>query len=98
MPVQLARAWLEALDAHEGERRGVRTAVRLMLGIGLREIETITADWQWMDWERRTYTPGQTKGREADALPVPAWLIAYLQPLRRPAGLIVTRPAGRRTR
>lgn len=58
-------------DRVEGERTGIRTAVRLMLGLGLRESETITARWEWLDIGRQTYTPGRTKGREADPLPVP---------------------------
>lgn len=94
LSVNLALQWLDAVDTHEGARSGVRTAVRLMLGLGLREIETITARWEWLDWARETYTPGVTKGREADALPIPQWLLEYLRPLRQPAGLIVTKRHG----
>ncbi|WP_244100193.1 tyrosine-type recombinase/integrase [Burkholderia anthina] len=94
LPVSLTRQWLAALDEHEGNRRGVRTAARLMLGIGLREVETITARWEWIDWERQTYTPGVTKGREADPLPVPPWLLEYLRPHRRSSGLIVAKRGG----
>lgn len=32
-----------------------------MLGVGLREIETITARWEWLDWDRRVYVPGENK-------------------------------------
>jgi len=95
LSTSLARQWLAAVDAHEGDRVAVRIAVRLMLGMGLREIETITARWEWLDWDRRVYVPGETKGREADPIPVPEWLIDYLQPLRQPSGLIVTRPNGK---
>ena len=94
LSVSLAQEWLAAIDEREGNRRGVRTAVRLMLSIGLREIETITARWEWIDWERLTYTPGVTKGREADPIPVPTWLLEYLRPHRRSSGLIVTRRGG----
>jgi integrase/recombinase XerC len=90
-----ASDWLAAVDAYERGRRGVATAVRLMIGLGLREAETITARFEWIDWERRTYTPGITKGREADPLPMPTWLMDYLRPDRLKTGLIVTKPDGK---
>ena len=37
LPVSLAMQWLDHVDAFEDERSGVPVAVRLMLGIGLRE-------------------------------------------------------------
>ncbi|RQS00226.1 tyrosine-type recombinase/integrase [Burkholderia sp. Bp8991] len=95
LPTTLAQAWIAAIDEREGDSRGIRTAVRLMLGLGLREAETITARWEWLDVERRLYTPGRTKGREADPIPVPGWLVEYLLPDRVPAGLIVCKPDGR---
>ncbi|KAK43633.1 integrase [Caballeronia jiangsuensis] len=95
LPVNLARDWLAAIDEHEGDRDGVRTAVRLMLGLGLRESEAITARWEWLDIERRTYTPGRTKGREADPLPVPDWLHDYLTARREPDGYMLQKPDGR---
>lgn len=95
LPVPLAVKWLEDVDRISRNRPGIALAVRLMFGMGLRESETITARWEWLDWERRTYTPGITKGREADPVPMPAWLLDYLRPLRQPAGLIVLNRAGK---
>ncbi|WP_321810086.1 site-specific integrase [Burkholderia sp. BCC1985] len=94
LPVPHATKWLAAVDEYSGMRGPVSIAVRLMLGIGLREIETITARWEWMDWERHTYTPGITKGREADPVPVPDWLYSYLAAVRKSSGLIVCRADG----
>lgn len=94
LPVPTATKWLAAVDERAGAHGPVAIAVRLMLGIGLREVETTTARWEWMDWERRTYTPGITKGREADPVPVPDWLYAYLFALHAPAGLMVHRSDG----
>ncbi|WP_235366167.1 tyrosine-type recombinase/integrase [Caballeronia zhejiangensis] len=93
LPVDLTAQWLAALDARASD--AVRLAVRLMLGMGLRESETATARWEWIDTVRQTYTPGMTKGREAEPLPMPAWLIDYLRPYRKPSGLIVARTDGR---
>ena len=95
LPARLTQAWLAAVDAREGNRDGVRTAVRLMLGLGLRESEAITARWEWLDIERRTYTPGRTKGREADPLPVPGWLLEYLTPMCKPDGYMLQKRDGR---
>ncbi|WP_230971959.1 tyrosine-type recombinase/integrase [Burkholderia cepacia] len=93
LPVDLSGQWLAAIDAIASGP--VRIATRLMLGMGLRESEAATARWEWLDLVRQTYTPGRTKGREADPVPVPVWLIDYLRPFRQPAGLIVVRPDGR---
>ncbi|WP_186214380.1 tyrosine-type recombinase/integrase [Burkholderia gladioli] len=95
LPVAKAQEWLTAIDQAEGERTGIRTAVRLMLGLGLRESEAITARWEWLDIGRQTYTPGRTKGREADPIPVPAWLIDYLMADWKPAGPILQKANGR---
>ncbi|MDR5853040.1 site-specific integrase, partial [Caballeronia sp. LZ003] len=94
LPISMTAKWLIEVDAAAARRPGVSFAVRLMLGLGLREMETITARWEWLDWERGTYTPGRTKGREADPVPVPQWLLDYLQPTRQACGLIVTRTNG----
>ncbi len=93
LPVDLSGQWLAAIDAIASAP--VRIAIRLMLGVGLRESEAATARWEWLDLVRQTYTPGRTKGREADPVPVPAWLTDYLRPLRQSTGLMVVRPDGR---
>lgn len=95
LPVQVAMQWLARVDALSNGRPGVSTAIRLMFGIGLRESETITARWEWIDWARRCYTPGITKGREAQAIPMPQWLIDHLYPLRKTVGLIAKHPSGK---
>jgi integrase len=93
LPLQVAMDWLAQVDA-AARRPSVGTAVRLMFGAGLREGEAAGARWEWLDWERRTYTPGETKGREAEPVPLPDWLIDYLAPLRRDEGLIAPRADG----
>lgn len=95
LPASLVQDWLSAIDRREGQRDGVRTAVRLMLGLGLRESETITARWDWFDFERKVYTPGCTKGREADPLPVPGWLFRYLMERRQLTGLMLAKANGK---
>ncbi len=47
------------------------------------------ARWEWLDWDRRRYTPGKTKGFEAWERPIPSWLLEELAPLRQATGFIV---------
>lgn len=84
----IAGEWLAEVDAATKRSPAVAIAVRLLFGLGLREGEAATARWEWIDWERQTYTPGITKGREAEPGPIPQWLFEYLTPLRKGAGLI----------
>lgn len=93
LPQHDASAWLAAIDALN--RPVISLAIRLMLGLGLREIEVRTARWEWIDWDRKTYTPGITKGREAVPVPMPAWLVDYLTPMWKASGLIVASRRGR---
>ncbi|WP_114810824.1 tyrosine-type recombinase/integrase [Paraburkholderia kururiensis] len=80
LPAAHALEWLAAVD--QQGRPSASCGIRLMLGLGLREAEVRTARWEWIDWERQTYTPGRTKGREAAPVPLPDWLAAYLQSKR----------------
>lgn len=74
---------------------GLRTAVRLAIGMGLREMEALRARFEWIDWERKTYTPGETKGREAKPMPIPGWLFDYLKGLPNRRGWVCPRGDGR---
>lgn len=94
LPVSRVAEWLAAVDDYARDCPGLSIAVRLAFGLGLRESEIITARWDWIDWDRGTYTPGITKGREADPIPMTNWLIDYLRARRQPAGLIVSHRHG----
>jgi integrase len=94
LPVAKTEEWLAAVDTAAGKRSAIPTAVRLMLALGLRESEALSARWEWVDWDRQTYTPGITKGREAESLPMPGWLADHLAPARKPAGLVVASTHG----
>lgn len=86
--------WLAQVDAATVDTPEVAVAIRLLFGLGLREGEAATARWEWIDWERKTYTPGITKGREAEPCPIQPWLVDYLAPLRKGEGLIAPRADG----
>lgn len=94
LPVDAALSWFAAIDQASKRRPAVGTGVRMMFGLGLREGEAASARWEWIDWERATYTPGITKGREAEPVPVPSWLLDHLAPMRADQGLIAARANG----
>jgi integrase/recombinase XerC len=94
LPLAAARAWFAAVDETTAHAPGIGTAVRLMFGLGLREGEVISARWEWIDWARKTYTPGITKGREAEPVPMAGWLREHLEARLQHSGLIVARPDG----
>ena len=94
LPVSSAKRWLSIIDAQNIKTPTISTAVRLMLGLGLRESEASGARWEWIDWERRTYTPGVTKGKESQPLPAPDWLLEWLRPQASSAGLIAPKTEG----
>jgi integrase len=96
LPQLRTAEWLQAVDRIAGKRWGLAVAIRLMLGLGLREDEALSARWEWISWELGTYTPGKTKGKEADPLHVPAWLLDYLKRRRKTRGLIAPSPRDRR--
>jgi integrase len=95
LSLDVAKAWFEAVDQAAGKDAGVGTAIRLMFGLGLREGESASARWEWIDWQRGAYTPGETKGREAEPVPMATWLIDELASLRKTEGLIAARHDGR---
>ncbi len=88
LPIAAVKDWFAALDGATTSAPTIGRAVRLMFGLGLRESEAAGARWEWIDWQRATYTPGVTKGREAEPVPIPSWLVEHLMPLRAAEGLI----------
>ena len=57
------------------------TAIRLMVGLGLREDEALHARWEWIDWRRKVLTVGKTKSRKLREIPIPDWLLQHLASL-----------------
>lgn len=94
LPIEVMKDWFKALDKAAGKASAVGIAIRFMVGLGLRESEAAGARWEWIDWERRTYTPGVTKGKEATAIPMPRWFVEHLGAGRKKDGLIVARRDG----
>ena len=66
------------------------TALRMMVGLGLREGEAIQADWGWVDWRRSVFVVGGmaigrdvlVKNRSIREVPIPAWLVVRVFPAR----------------
>ena len=62
---ELTPAFLAEVDRLPVFRQDTRTAVKLMLFMGLREDEALTSRWEWLDHRNMTYTVGDAKNRRA---------------------------------
>lgn len=89
LPTQRVLDLLDRADQICRRDLALGLVLRLQIGLGLRPGEARRARWEWLDWDRDTYTPGDTKGGEAVARPMPPWLTADLRPLAKPFGWIV---------
>jgi integrase len=68
VPSDQVKHFLSVVDAAEDPQ--LVLAVRTMLYMGLRISEVSGMRWEWFDHNWENYTPGKTKGKEADAIPV----------------------------
>lgn len=73
----VVRDFLAEIDRSRNPQ--VPVMLRMMVGLGLREDEALTARWDWVDLKRCVYTVGKAKGKEAVPLPVPEWLAEVLE-------------------
>ena len=89
LPTARVQEWLAKVDGLTTTHRAPRMVLRLQVGMGLRPSEARRARWEWLDWERGTYSPGNTKGGDVVARPVPDWLLDYLRPHAKPSGWMV---------
>lgn len=94
LPTAKVMDWLEVVDRKTRLEPSIAIILRLQVGLGLRPSEARQARWEWVDWERCTYTPSSTKGGDVIARPVPPWLMAYLQERRKPFGWMVATRRG----
>jgi len=92
LPPSKTAAWFAAVDACG--RPEVSLAVRLMWGVGLREAEALGARWEWLNLEEGTYTPGETKNRKAEPLPLRRALKEYLRPRAQAKGRMIAKADG----
>jgi len=75
------QAFLAGVDARKARSKDNHPAiaVRLMLGLGIREDEALTARWEWIDWRNQIYIPGKTKNRNTRIIDIPGWLRDFLE-------------------
>lgn len=57
----------------------LRTAIRLMVQLGLREDEALNAKWEYVLARIQTYRVGETKNRKTRDVPMPDGLVEYLR-------------------
>ena len=95
LPTAKVMDWLAVVDRKAWREPSLAVILRLEVGLGLRPSEARRPRWEWMDWERATYTPSGTKGGDTVARPVPPWLMDFLRERRKPYGWMVpTRRGG----
>lgn len=58
------------------------TAIRLMIGLGLRETEALHAAWERLDLRRQVYVATKTKSGRKREIPIPDWLLLHLEAIR----------------
>ncbi|BDU72925.1 tyrosine-type recombinase/integrase [Mesoterricola silvestris] len=93
LPTGKASLWMCTVGEMTEDDPGLGFAIRLMIGLGLRVSEALSSRWEWLDLERKTYTPSLTKGFEAWPRPVPDWLMDRLRPAAQLTGpMIPIRP------
>lgn len=63
-----------------------RCAVRIILGMALREGELLSMKWSWVDSHRKHYAIGRTKGKELRVIPIPDWVWESIVALPRMLG------------
>ena len=95
LPVGKTLPFLEVVDQLTKGEPAIALAIRIMIGLGLRGEEARDAKWEWLDLDRATYTPGDTKGLEAVPRPVPDWMMEILAPLAQMEGPMVPAQDGR---
>lgn len=95
LPTAKVIAWLAVVDRKAWREPSLATILRLQVGLGLRPSEARRARWEWVDWERATYTPSETKGGDVVPRPIAPWLMDWLRERRQAFGWMVpTRRGG----
>jgi integrase len=95
LPSLKVEGWLEEVDRITQHEPAIALAIRMMVGAGLRSSEACNARWEWLDLEHETYTPGDTKGGEAWARPLPEWMLEDLRSMYKAMGHMIPTKDGR---
>jgi integrase len=95
LPTSLVTTWFEEVEALTLREPAILQALELEVGLGLRGSEARFARWEWLDLEHGVYTPGDTKGGEAEPRPIPDWILPRLQARWKSSGWMVPSQRGR---
>lgn len=80
LPASRVQEFLLAVDAHTADPQR-RCAVRIALGMGLREGEILHMKHCWIDIEKRLYIVGRAKGKESRTVPIPSFVLESIKAL-----------------
>lgn len=78
IPANMVEDFIAAVRSQNSDSQN-GLATRVMLFMGLRIGEITSMQWDWFSQDFSMYTPGLTKGREAEALPVVSQLSPHLK-------------------
>lgn len=79
LPMDIGPQWVRTAEDLSQREPGIGLVLRILIGMGLRVSEAIGARWEWLDFERNEYTPGNTKDGKAIPRPVDPLLMADLR-------------------
>lgn len=87
-------AFLAAVDVRNNLHASV--AIRAQLYLGLRESESLNMRWENFSAGMEDYTPTDTKGGEADPIPMRPELLKWIRKCRKKkCGLVIAQPNGK---
>lgn len=73
LPIDRFHEYLAVIDRLTNDPQK-RCAVRIILGMALREGELLNMRRSWLDRRRKLYSIGRTKGREVRVIPIPSFV------------------------
>jgi len=85
LPWERAQEFLQVIDELTSDPQR-RCAVRVAMGMALREGELLTMKWNMVDSNRLRYTVYKAKGKEVRTVLIPEWVWASIQALPRTTG------------
>ncbi len=85
LPMDMIHEYLAVIDRLTEDPQK-RCAVRIILGMALREGELLKMRKSWVDQRRRHYLIGVTKGKEVRVIPIPDWVWVTLASLPKTEG------------
>lgn len=93
LTLEQLKAFFDAVDKRDNLHASV--AIRAQVYLGLRESESLNMRWENFSADMQDYTPTDTKGGEADPIPMRPELLKWIKKCRKKkSGLVIAQPNG----